>query len=108
MSICNLSFKSIGSKAGKRKPIGLHCEPALLSLPSPAAMQTFGVGPSTPPPPVKLENKATLKAINFLQTHVCWWPQYQRQVADLVQGSELAGAASLKTDLGFANLGEPF
>lgn len=32
--------KSIGSKAGERSPIGLLCEPALLCLPSPAAMQT--------------------------------------------------------------------
>lgn len=60
------------------------------------------------PPLVKLENHVTLNTINFLQTHVWWWPQYQRQGAGLVQGWELAGAAHLKTELGFANLWEPF
>lgn len=55
------------------------------------------------PPLVKLENNATWKAINFLQTHAWWWPQYLRKVASLVQGWELAGAAHLKTDLWLCN-----
>lgn len=59
-------------------------------------------------PLVKLENNATLKAINFLETHAWWWPRDPRKVASLVQGWELAGAEHLKTDLGFANLWEPF
>lgn len=42
-------------------PLGCSVsQPALLSVPSPAAMQTF-----PPPPLVKLENNVTLRAINF-------------------------------------------
>lgn len=37
-------------------------------------------------PFVKLENNATWKAINFLQTHAWWWPQYLRKVASLGPG----------------------